>query len=256
MLPLKKSIFITGGTSGIGAEVAKRYLEEGHRVGVLGRSRDKFLMHFKDTDVLYYPVDVTHAKEVKEAIEDFSKEGLDIVIASHGVAFSSKSSIPNFDYSRSMIEINLIGVINVFEPAFHIMKEKRQGQLVAISSIAGFNGLPGASAYSASKSAVIKLCESYALDFKKWNIFVTCICPGFVDTPLTKVNPHPMPFLMSAKEASLHILKAIEKRKIIYSFPWLFSRLVLSLSWIPRPIYAKILGIKKFNYSVQNQKER
>lgn len=255
MLPLKKSIFITGGTSGIGAEVARRYLEEGHRVAVLGRSKDKFLTHFKESEIKFYQVDIINALEVKKAVEDFAKEGLDIVIASHGVAYPHKTDVPDFEYSKSMIDINLNGVINVFEPAFHIMKEKKSGQLVALASIAGFNGLPGASAYSASKSAVIKLCESYALDFKKWNIFVTCICPGFVDTPLTRRNPHPMPFLMDSIKASKLIVRAIEKRKIVYSFPWFFSRMVLTLSWIPRPLYAKILGMKKFNYSVSDHKE-
>lgn len=250
------SVFISGGTSGMGAELAKLYAMSGARVGVIGRSYDNFNLHFKDTlNVKFYQVDICDQDKVEEAVIDFAEGGLDIVIASHGIAYAHKSDVPDFDYSRKMVEVNLTGVINLFGPAFLIMKERGiKGRLAALASVAGFNGLPGVSAYSASKAGVLKLCESYAIDFKKWGISVTSISPGFVDTPLTRKNSHPMPFLMDAPKAAKLMAQAIERRKVTYAFPWLFSRVLIALSFLPRSLYVKIFKIRIFDFSVKKDK--
>ena len=191
-----RAVFITGGTTGIGMELAKFYLDKGWKVGVCGRDRHKFDENFTAhrDNVTFYPVDVSERADIKAAIADFSKSiGLDLLIANAGIGYKLKTKLPDFDYSYKMVHVNLLGVMYSFEGALDVMIPRGKGQLVAVSSIAGYNGLPGVSAYSATKAAVQKYAESLHLDLKQFNIDVTTICPGFVDTPLTQGNHHPMP---------------------------------------------------------------
>lgn len=247
-----KSVFITGGTTGMGMELAKLYASRGWKVGVCGREKLKFENSFEvqKENITFYEVDVSERSQVKSAIADFSKSiGLDLLIANAGIGYKFKTKVPDFEYSYKMVNINLLGVMYSFEAALDVMIPRSKGQLVAISSLASFNGLPGVSAYSGTKAAVNKYCESLHLDLKQFGIAVTTICPGFVDTPLTKSNHHPMPFIMPASRAAVLISRAIEKKKMIYSFPFGFSFVVRFLSILPRTWYRFFMSVKLFNYS-------
>lgn len=246
------SVFITGGTTGIGMEMAKYYLAHGWKVGVCGRDRLKFQANFQGLEdrVSFYEVDVTEREKLKAAMAEFSRPtGLDLVIANAGIGFKQKTKIPDWNYSYRMIDINLVGVMHTFEAATEIMIPQGRGHLAAISSLAAFNGLPGVAAYSATKAAVIKFCESLSLDLKKFNIQVTTICPGFIATPLTAHHTHPMPFLMSAPKAAEKIAYAIERKKLLYAFPFFFATIVRLMGMLPRRLYRSLMTFKKFNYS-------
>lgn len=247
-----KSVFITGGTTGMGMELAKLYSARGWKVGVCGRDPLKFEQSFESgrENVTFYPVDVANREELKNAIAHFSKTiGLDLLIANAGIGYKFKTKVPDFEYSYKMVHINFLGVMYAFEAALDVMIPRSKGQLVAVASIAGYNGLPGVSAYSASKAAVQKYCESLHLDMRQFNINVTTINPGFVDTPLTQSNNHPMPFIMDCKKAAEHIAWAIEKKKMVYDFPFFFSTLVRFMSKLPRTWYRFLMGLKTLNYS-------
>ncbi|MCF8059422.1 MAG: SDR family NAD(P)-dependent oxidoreductase [Bacteriovoracaceae bacterium] len=246
-----KSYFITGGTTGIGWELAKLFLKEGHRVAVCGRVLEKLPKTAKEEYPLLhsYELSVTDEVATEKAIQDFAKGGLDVVVANAGISHGSKSRWPDKEVSKSIVNTNLLGVINTFFPAMEIFKEQGSGHLVAIASIAGYVGLPGASAYSASKGALIHLCESYALDLPNWGIDVTTICPGFIDTPLTKKNDHSMPFLMSCELGALKIKKAIDKKKVLYIFPWQMALVMHILRRLPRSIYRKLMKMPMADYS-------
>jgi short-subunit dehydrogenase len=245
------NIFITGGTTGIGLAVAKLYLEEGHRVGICARNMGKFPSEIKNKykQLFCYEVDVTNREELYKAIHDFAPVELDIVFANAGRSVGAKSKTPQFSVASEIIDINVKGVLNTFDIALEIMLPRNKGHLVATASVAGFMGLPGAGAYSASKAAVLKLCESYSLDLKKRGIHVTAIAPGFVDTPLTQKNNHKMPFLMSAEKAAKLIKRAIEKKRVLYVFPFKMKILVTILDKMPRSLYRLIMSLKFFNYS-------
>lgn len=247
-----KAVFITGGTTGLGMEMAKIYLSRGWKVGVCGRDRLKFEEHFQAhrDNVTFYAVDVAEREQLKNAILDFSKSiGLDILIANAGISHGHKTKIPDFPTCYKMVHINLLGVMYAFEAAMDVMIPRGKGQLVAISSVAALNGLPGTSAYSATKAGVLKFCESLSVDLKQFNIDVTAICPGFVDTPLTQKNSHPMPFKMKAPKAAHLMVRAIDKKKMIYGFPFFFYRALRLLSVLPRTWYRALMNIKAFNYS-------
>ncbi|MAZ49813.1 MAG: hypothetical protein CME65_14720 [Halobacteriovoraceae bacterium] len=245
-------VFITGGTTGIGLALAKKFLAEGAIVAVTGRSQEKYNA-IRDKRIIFYQSDVAKSDQMKVCVEHFIKHqgGLDIIIANAGIGYSEKSAIPNFAESKRIFEVNVFGVMNTIEPALEYFHQKGSGHVVCISSIAGFNGLPGTSAYAASKSAVSKLFESYAIDFKQSNIDVTCIHPGFVDTPLTQRNKHPMPFIVSATRAGDKFYSAIMKKKSYYAYPRFFSGLVRFLSFLPRSLYISMMRSKFLNYSVK-----
>lgn len=247
-----RAVFITGGTTGIGMEMAKLYLSQGWKVGVCGRDRKKFDENFiaHRDNITFYALDVSDRKELQAGIHDFSKSiGLDLLIANAGIGYKFKTKIPDFEYSYKMVHVNLLGVMYAFEAALDVMIPRGKGQLVVVSSIAGFNGLPGVSAYSATKAAVQKYAESLNLDLRQFNIAVTTICPGFVETPLTAGNHHPMPFLVKAPKAATLMVRAIEKKKMIYMFPFFFASMVRFIGMLPRPWYRFIISIKTFNYS-------
>ena len=247
-----RAVFITGGTTGIGMELAKVYLSQGWKVGICGRERSKFdenFMAHRD-NVKFYALDVADRAELKSAIADFSKSiGLDLMIANAGIGYKLKTKVPDFEFSYKMVHVNLLGVMYACEAALDVMIPRGKGHLVVVSSIAGYNGLPGVSAYSATKAAVAKYAESLHLDLKQFNIDVTTICPGFVETPLTSSNHHPMPFMVKAPKAAALIARAIEKKKMIYAFPFFFASAVRLISMLPRTWYRFIMTIKMFNYS-------
>lgn len=245
------NIFITGGTTGIGLALAKLYLEEGHRVGICARNLSKFPTEIRNKykQLQCYEVDVTNREELYKAIHDFAPVELDMVIANAGRSVGKKSKTPQFSVACEIIDINVKGVLNTFDIALEIMLPRKKGHLVATASVAGFMGLPGAGAYSASKAAVLKLCESYSLDLKRHGINVTAVAPGFIDTPLTQQNNHKMPFLMSAEKAAKLIKRALEKKKVLYVFPFRMKVVVSILDKMPRSLYRMLMNLKFLNYS-------
>lgn len=249
------NIFITGGTSGIGLALAIEYLrDQNNFVAICGRDITKVPkeLFVKHKNLRAYEVDVLDLTKLKNAVDDFLEnhsKKLDLVIASAGRSVGKKSRLPDFVATRDVLNINIVGVVNTFEVALEKMLQQRSGTVAVIASVAGFVGLPGAAAYSASKAAVLKICESYSIDLKKENIDVIAIAPGFIDTPLTKKNDHPMPFMMSAEQSARLIIRAIDKKKKLYIFPWQMKLVITFLDKCPRCFYRFLMTRKLFNYS-------
>lgn len=233
-------VFITGGTSGLGLELARHYMNKGARVGTCSFETIEQLPENFPDNLKYYQADVTDQEAVARAIGDFSQAGLDLVIANAGISMP-KASIPDFQRGRKLIEINVLGVLNTFEPALKVMVPQKSGQLVALGSIAGLNGLPGTAIYGASKAAVIQMCESFEIDLSEYNISVTTVAPGFIKTPLTEANQHKMPFLMTPEFAIQKIVYAIEKKKGLYIFPLPLMIMARLLSLMPRSWYKRFM---------------
>ena len=187
--------------------------------------------------------DVTDAAATREAIESFAERvgGLDILVANAGISMP-KASFPDFRRGRQVMNVNLMGTINSFEPALEIMRQQGSGQLVALGSVSGITGMPGMAFYGASKAAVMHFCESLAADLSGHGIDVTVVAPGFVATPLTENNPHKMPFLMTSRRAVDQIYKAIHKRKAYSVFPLPMALLAGLLYHLPKRLY---LGLMK-----------
>ena len=147
---------------------------------------------------------------------------------------------------KSVIDINLLGAANSVYAVLPQMLERGSGQLVAISSLAGFRGLPKSAAYSASKAGMTAFFESVRLDVADKGIDVTIIQPGFIKTPLTSRRVNKMPFLMELDDAIPLFIRAIERRKKFAAFPWQLATLVRAGRIFPAWLYDRIAGRAKY----------
>lgn len=248
----KMNIFITGGSSGMGMSLAIAYAKLGHNVAICGRRNIEELSDlFNIHSIKYYQVDVADLNQLEAALNDFiiNYHSIDLAIAAAGISSGKKTRLPNFDRYREMININVLGVINFFDIVSKIMLKQKSGHLVAIASVSGLNALPAVAGYSASKAAVIRLCEGLSIDLAKDNIDVTCLLPGWVKTPLVEINHHPMPFLLDLEEATKLMMRAISLKKRYYAFPWPMAVITKVLSILPRNIYCKLVN-KFFNFGL------
>lgn len=240
--PAARRVFITGASSGIGAALARYYAAQGCQLGLTGRDRPRLdaLADNLPSDCSAYVLDVRNAAALRQAAADFmNKYGTpDIVIANAGVSRGTLTEyaedIPAF---QAIFDINVMGMVHTFQPFIHAMKEQGHGSLAGIASVAGLRGLPGASAYSASKAAVISYLESLRVELASSGINVTTICPGYIRTPMTDVNPYPMPFLMDADTAARKMARAIDQRRRYIILPWQMALLGRLMKLLPAPVW-------------------
>ena len=129
-----------------------------------------------------------------------------------------------------------------FQPFIEPMKARKHGTLAGIASIAGFRGLPGAAAYSASKAAAISYLESLRVELTGSGVSVVTICPGYIATPMTVGNSYRMPFLMDADVAAMKIARAIARRKRFYVLPWQMGMVGWFMRRVPRPLYDSLFS--------------
>ncbi len=186
-----------------------------------------------------YQVDVTDARAMAAAAEDFGLP--DLVIANAGVsAGTSGEDLRDIAHLRRLLEVNVAGVavtLAAFAPA---MRKAGRGTLACIASVAGFRGLAGNGAYSASKAAAISWMESLRAEMHGSGVSVVCICPGYIDTPMTRVNRFRMPFLLPADEAARRIARAIARRPRVAVVPWQMALVSVALRTMPGWLYDRI----------------
>jgi short-subunit dehydrogenase len=167
----------------------------------------------------------------------------DIVIANAGVSRgTSTDHAEDLSTFREMLDTNVLGLVNTFQPFIGAMRAARRGALVGIASIAGFRGVPGSGAYSASKAAAIAYLESLRVELRGSGIGVVTVCPGYIATPMTARNPYRMPFLMHADAAARRIADAIEKGKRFYVLPWPMALAGRVFGALPRPLYDRLFA--------------
>jgi short-subunit dehydrogenase len=249
-----KVIFLTGASSGIGEALALAMAKRGATLGLVAR-REELLREVAEKceqnggKTRYFAVDVTDAKAVAEAAKSLRNEfgKIDVLIANAGVG-GNNSETRNFNHEAvaKVININLLGAVNAVSAVLPSMLENKSGQLVAVSSLAGFRGLPKSAAYSASKAGMTAFFESVRLDVRKSGVAVTIIQPGFIKTPLTSGRENKMPFIMELDDSIPLFLRAIEKRKKFAAFPWQLASLARAGKFSPSWLYDKIAGRAKY----------
>ena len=249
-----KVIFLTGASSGIGEALAVEMAKRGAIVGLLAR-REDLLKQISDKieqtggTARYFAADVTDAKAVAEAEQNLRNEfgKIDILIANAGIGGNNAETRNlNPEAVAKVVNINLLGAVNAVAAVLPQMLENKSGHLVAVSSLAGFRGLPKSAAYSASKAGMTAFFESVRLDVQHQNIDVTIIQPGFIKTPLTSGRGAKMPFLMELEDSIPHFLNAVEKRKKFAAFPWQLATFVRAGKFFPTWLYDKIAGRARF----------
>ena len=190
-----------------------------------------------------YQIDVVDEAAIAAAAQDFlARFGApDLVIANAGVSVGTRGDeVTDVAKLRRVLDVNVSGLaatLAAFAPA---MREAGRGTLAGIASVAGFRGLPGAGAYSASKSAAITWLESLRAELYGSGVSVVCVCPGYIDTPMTQFNRYRMPFLLPADEAARRIARAIAARRRLAVIPWQMAAVSLLLRAMPGGLYDRL----------------
>ena len=168
---------------------------------------------------------------------------IDVLIANAGIGGASHAVNLRPDQVANVIGVNVLGAANSVAAVLPEMAQRGSGQLVAISSLSAYRGIPKSAAYGASKAAVSCFFESLRIDLRGSGVDVTIIHPGFIKTPLTAGREAQMPFLMELDDAVKKIITAIEKRKKSYAFPWQLAGIVrlgmIMPTWMYDPIAAR-----------------
>jgi len=230
-------IVITGASSGIGAALARHYASEDSVLALIARRPANQTLKGK---VTHYLVDVTDESALAAAARDFiARFGApDLVIANAGVSTgTSGEDIADIAKLKHLLNVNVAGLaatLAAFAPA---MRQAGRGTLAGIASVAGFRGLAGNGAYSGSKAAARIWMESLRAELYGSGVSVICICPGYIDTPMTRVNRFRMPFLLSADEAAPRIARAIAARRRLAVIPWQMALASVLLRAMPGWLY-------------------
>jgi NAD(P)-dependent dehydrogenase (short-subunit alcohol dehydrogenase family) len=238
-------VFITGASSGIGAALAREYAAQGATLGLLARRRDaleQLAASLPNPERhLVYPADVLDHAALAAAARDFQAAagGADVVIAcagiSHGTLTERADDLPVFD---TVFATNVNATVATFAPFIEAMKAQGGARrLVGIGSVAGIRGMRGAGAYCASKAAVLSYCESLRLELKSAGIRVVTIAPGYIDTPMTRHNRFPMPFLMPAPRFAAQAVRAIARGDSYRVIPWQMGVVAKLLRALPNSLF-------------------
>src|SRR6185436_7314049 len=228
-----KVVMITGASSGIGRGLAVALGSNGAKVGLVARraeTLDEVVGEIESHGgkAIALPADVQSAESMNSAAKQL-KDALgpiDVLIANAGIGPTRDAAKFSAEEVASVMNVNVIGASNSVAAVLPGMLERAAGQLVAISSLAAYRGLPKSAAYCASKAAVSSFFESLRLDLGPRGIHVTIIHPGFIKTPLTAGRAAQLPFLMELDDAVTKMVSAIEKRRKRYSFPWQLATIV------------------------------
>lgn len=238
-------VFLTGASSGIGEALARHYAARGATLGLAARRDLSALRSSLATEVVTYACDVRDGKALKSAGEDFiARHGPpDLVIANAGISHGTSTEIADDAHTfREIMDTNVVGIVNAFHPFVSAMRQRGTGTLAGIASVAGFRGLPGASAYSASKAAAISYLEALRVELHGSGVQVCTVCPGFIRTPMTAKNPYPMPFIIEADDAARRIARVIASGKSFAIIPWQMAILGRLLKVLPNPLLDAVLA--------------
>jgi short-subunit dehydrogenase len=239
----KQVVLITGASSGIGRGLALELARRGARVGLLARRRELLEEIAREISqaggqALAIPADVTCADEVRAAVGELRRQfgPIDLLVANAGISINT--FVPNLCEKTiaELINVNVIGVVNSVSAVLTEMVAQGSGHLVVNSSLAAYRGLPKSAAYCASKAAISSFFEALRIDLKGTGVDVTIIHPGFVKTQMIRSIAR-TPYLMEVDQAVCKIVRAIEKRKKGYAFPWQLATVARACKLLPIPMY-------------------
>jgi len=232
-----RSILITGASSGLGAALARRYAAPGVRLALIGRNHDRLAalvieLSELGADCVSATLDVCDAAVLRDQLLAWDDERpFDLVLANAGISAGTGAKGEDEGQLRAITATNIGGVINSVAPLVPRLVARRSGQIGLMASLAGYRGLPGAPAYCASKAWVMAYGEALRPELAAHGVGVSVICPGFVMTPMTDVNPFPMPFLMPASQAAAIMARglAANRPRIAFPAPMVFAVWLISL---------------------------
>ena len=250
MIKDQKKIWITGASSGIGKALAEKFSLEGWRVAISARRKEILDKMASNKNIASYPLDVTNQNQINEVsskiINDFGS--LDLCVFSSGTYDPKLEQEINIKQNKFVMETNFFGVLYCVKSVEKYFKDKKNGHISIVSSIAAYRGLPNSSGYGPSKAALTNLAESLYFDFKKYNVRISLVSPGFIKTPLTDKNEFPMPFIKSPEYAAEKMFNGLTKSNSFeIHFPKALTLLLKFLRILPYRIYLFLIdrGVKR-----------
>jgi len=242
----KKTIWITGGSTGIGKALAIKFASKGWNVAVSAR-RAELLNELSNSyeNISSFPLDVTNKEKCKEVFNEIKNkyENIDVCFFSTGTWDPKKEKDIDVEQMEDVFQINFFGTVNCIKAVEQYFRDKRNGIITIVSSIAGYRGLPNSTGYGPSKSALNNLAESLYFDFKRYNVRVCLVSPGFIKTPMTDKNDFKMPFLKTPEYAAEKIYDGLVNKNVFeIHFPKSLTITLKLLSLLPSKIYFGLVG--------------
>jgi NAD(P)-dependent dehydrogenase (short-subunit alcohol dehydrogenase family) len=236
-------VFITGASSGLGAALARHYGRQGAILGLCGRRAEALAEVAAGLNARCFVADVRDAKAMQAAAGKFIEVAgaPDIVIGCAGISVGTLTGeAEDLAVFQAVMDANMMGLVHTFHPFIAPMQAAGKGVLCGIASVAGVRGLPGGGAYSASKAAARVYLESLRLELKSSGIDVVTVSPGYIETPMTHINPYPMPFRMTAEAAAAKVARLIENRRPESTIPWQMTIVASLMRCLPRWLYDRL----------------
>ena len=251
----KKTIWITGGSTGIGKALAIKFASNGWNVAISAR-RENLLQEISNNNenIFSYPLDVTNKSQCKEVFNKIKSkfQNVDICFFSTGTWNPKKEKDIDVEQIEDVFKVNFFGTLNSIKAVEEYFKNKQDGIITIVSSIAGYRGLPNSTGYGPSKSALNNLAESLYFDFKRSNVRVCLVSPGFIKTPMTDKNDFKMPFLKTTEYAANKIYDGlINKNNFEIHFPKSLTLILKLFSFLPSKLYFGLIG-KMTKYQKKN----
>ena len=242
----KKTIWITGGSTGIGKALAIKFASKGWNVAVSAR-RVELLNELSNSyeNITTFPLDVTDKFKCKEVFNEIQNkfENIDICFFSTGTWSPKKEKDIDVDQMEAVFKVNFFGTVNSIKAVEEYFRNRKNGIITIVSSIAGYRGLPNSTGYGPSKSALNNLAESLYFDFKRFNVRICLVSPGFIKTPMTDKNDFKMPFLKTPEYAADQIYNGLINKTVFeIHFPKALTIILKLLSFLPSKIYFGLVG--------------
>jgi NAD(P)-dependent dehydrogenase (short-subunit alcohol dehydrogenase family) len=251
----KKTIWITGGSTGIGKALAIKFANKGWNVAISAR-RENLLKEISDNyeNIYGFPLDVTDKLKCREVFEQIRNkfQDVDICFFSTGTWNPKKEKDIDVEQIEDVFKVNFFGTLNSIKAVEEYFKNKKEGIITIVSSIAGYRGLPNSTGYGPSKSALNNLTESLYFDFKRSNVRICLVSPGFIKTPMTDKNDFKMPFLKTTEYAADKIYDGLLNKNVFeIHFPKSLTLILKILSFLPSKIYFGLIA-KMTKYQKKN----
>ncbi len=243
-------VFITGASSGIGQALARRYAQDGWRLALVARRAADLsawaqAQGWTSERWRVYGADVAQVDSIVAAAQAcLAQQGVpDVVIANAGISIGVDTAVRgDLQVMARIFATNNLGLAASFQPFIEPMRQRGSGTLVGIASVAGIRGLPGHGAYCASKAAVISYCESLRGELRGSGVRVVTLLPGYVDTPLTRGNRYPMPFLMAPEAFAWRAQRVIAAGASYRVIPWPMGVAAKLLRLLPNALFDRLLA--------------
>lgn len=245
-----KAVVITGASSGIGRALAMEYAGSGTTLGLLGRDEERLeavaaLCRDRGANVETATLDVCDAEAMTGWLQAFDvRHTADLVIANAGIVSGAGPGrrAESLAAALRVVDINLKGTIITLSAVAERMRTRRAGHLALVGSLAGLAPQPDLPSYSASKAGLVAYGTALRVRLRPDGVTVSVICPGYVDTPMSRRQDSAKPFTWSSEKAARYIRQRLDRKRRLIAFPWQLMAGIRLLPLAPAFLQDWILG--------------